>query len=256
MSGKTPLLAALGAASISKGDLLYFTGGVFGIQGPDAAGTVISAVIELLGPEGTLIVPTFSFAFCDTGLFDRERTPSFCGMLAERFRKWPGAIRTFSPPVHTVAAFGPRAREIAAIQGKTSFGATSIFQWLADRNAKVCLFGCTASDGVAHVHWLEEKYAVSYRTWRAFSGHVTAGGQTGPYRFERFVRRPGAALEAGPLLNGFMRSACIRRSATGFTAIESFELSDFVRQVEPLFRDNPSIMLAGGCRAALGRADG
>ncbi len=256
MPGKTALLAALSAASIGKGGLLYFTGSVFGISEPDAAGQVLGAVIELLGPEGTLVVPTFSFAFCDSGLFDREHTPSFCGLLAERFRKWPGAIRTSTPPLHTVAALGAKAQEIAAIQGETSFGASSVFQWLADHDAKICLFGCTAADGLAHVHWLEEKYAVPYRTWRRFDGFVTVDGQTRAYQYDRFVRRPGVVLDTGPLLNAFLRSQYICRSTYGFTVIEAFSLSDFVHEAEPLFQANPSIMLAGPSGPMPGGAKG
>lgn len=239
---------ALSAVSINSGDLVYLTGAVYGVTGNDPAGTVISTVLDLLGPQGTLVIPTFAFAFCDHGVFDRERTPSFCGSLAERFRQWDGAIRTFCPPVHTVAACGARADEIAAIKAVTSFGASSVFQWLVDQHAKICLLACTASDGVAHVHWLEEKYNSPYRMWRIFDGQIIVDGVARPYKYRRYVRRGQVSLDAGPLLDDFMGSPCVRRSQFDFTVVELFRLSDFTREVEPLFKLNTSILLNSGLR--------
>jgi aminoglycoside 3-N-acetyltransferase len=71
---------------------------------------VIDALLEAIGPDGTLILPTHTWQQISTGqpVFHVERTPSCVGALTEVFRQRPGAIRSLHP-THSVAAIGPRA---------------------------------------------------------------------------------------------------------------------------------------------------
>jgi aminoglycoside 3-N-acetyltransferase len=82
------------------------------VQG--AAGAVVNAFLDVLGPQGTLAVPTFPF----TGSmlahvrsdpdFDVDETPSRMGAISEYVRTRPGALRSLEP-THPVAALGPGA---------------------------------------------------------------------------------------------------------------------------------------------------
>lgn len=86
------------------------------MQGGAAA--VVDAFLEVLGPHGTLAVPTFPF----TGPmlahvrgdpdFDVDETPSRTGAIAEEVRTRPGALRSLEP-THPVAALGPLAEFLA-----------------------------------------------------------------------------------------------------------------------------------------------
>src|SRR5688500_2762369 len=78
------------------------------------AEAVVDAFLEVLGPAGTLAVPTFPF----TGSmlahvrsdpdFDVDETPSKMGAITEALRTRPGALRSLEP-THPVAALGPSA---------------------------------------------------------------------------------------------------------------------------------------------------
>ncbi len=78
------------------------------------APAVVEAFRQVLGPEGTLAVPTFPFhgsmrAHCESDpLFDAEQTPSLMGAISEAARTLPGAQRSLEP-THPVSAIGPRA---------------------------------------------------------------------------------------------------------------------------------------------------
>lgn len=82
------------------------------VQG--GADAVVDALLEVLGPEGTLAVPTFPFdgsmlAYVKSDpFFDREATPSKMGAITEAVRRRPGALRS-REPTHPVAALGPAA---------------------------------------------------------------------------------------------------------------------------------------------------
>ena len=67
------------------------------------AETVIEALIEALGPEGTLAMPAMS-----AGVFDINETPSNVGTVTEAFRKYPGVTRSMHPS-HSACAIGPNA---------------------------------------------------------------------------------------------------------------------------------------------------
>jgi len=82
------------------------------------AGTVIDALLETVGSEGTVMVPTYSTnrRRTDTGEeeflpYDPENTPVWTGTIPETFRKRKEAIRS-NNPTHSFAAIGPRTKEL------------------------------------------------------------------------------------------------------------------------------------------------
>jgi aminoglycoside 3-N-acetyltransferase len=76
---------------------------------------VIKVLLEAVGREGTLVLPTHTWQWMNEGcrVFDVMQTPSCVGMITEVFRNLPGVVRSMHP-THSVAAFGPRARELMA----------------------------------------------------------------------------------------------------------------------------------------------
>src|SRR5262249_15671446 len=59
------------------------------------ARTVIDALGESLGTQGTLVLPTHSWEVMDSGcrVFDVRQTPSCVGAITEKFRAMPGVVR-------------------------------------------------------------------------------------------------------------------------------------------------------------------
>src|SRR5687768_17515783 len=74
------------------------------------AETVVAALLDLLGPSGLLVAPTFNFRVTR---FDPDETPSRMGRLTEVVRTCPGAVRSWHP-THSVAAIGAGAAELCA----------------------------------------------------------------------------------------------------------------------------------------------
>lgn len=73
------------------------------------ADTVIDALLEVLGPEGTLMMSTVGGNVNpEQPVFDVRNTPCTVGTLANVFRKREGVIRSLHP-VHSVCALGPKA---------------------------------------------------------------------------------------------------------------------------------------------------
>lgn len=77
------------------------------------ASTVVTALRRVLGPEGTLAMPTHTVSHLGQPAYDAARTPSTVGTVTEYFRKLEGVRRSLHPS-HSVAACGPLAGSLLA----------------------------------------------------------------------------------------------------------------------------------------------
>ena len=129
--------------------------------GPDE---VIEALIEVLGPAGTLVLPTHSWREMEAGCrkFDARTTACCVGAIPERFRAWPGAVRSLHPS-HSVSAFGPRAAEL--VHGHefcaTPCGAGTPYMKLLEPGGAILLLG-TDLRSLTVFHTLEALAQVPY----------------------------------------------------------------------------------------------
>jgi aminoglycoside 3-N-acetyltransferase len=73
------------------------------IGGADA---VIDALLNVIGPAGTLMMPSFNHG--QAKVFDPNTTPSNNGEIPDTFWRRPGVLRSLYP-THSLAAFGPKA---------------------------------------------------------------------------------------------------------------------------------------------------
>jgi aminoglycoside 3-N-acetyltransferase len=84
------------------------------------ADTVVDALLDVLGPEGVLMVPSFTYT---TRRFDPAVERGRTGALAEVVRLRAGAVRSLHP-THSVAVLGAGARELCA--GHEDLAATDV----------------------------------------------------------------------------------------------------------------------------------
>ena len=67
----------------------------------------IDALIDAVGPEGTLVMPAYPFLRNKKSIFDLKRTPTSAGLIPEVFRNYPGVKRSVN--IHSVCALGKHA---------------------------------------------------------------------------------------------------------------------------------------------------
>ncbi len=134
-----------------------------GIEG-GAAG-VFEGLERVLGENGTLILPAFSYSSVnyENSLFDREATPSCVGYLPEYFRtQVPGVIRSMHA-THSCSLKGKLAEELA--EGHeldlTPVGANSPMAKLPKVGGKILILGSHPDRNTA-LHGIEEMVKVPY----------------------------------------------------------------------------------------------
>ena len=67
----------------------------------------IDALIDAIGPEGTLVMPAYPFLRKKDSIFDLSQTPTAAGLIPEVFRNYPGVKRSVN--IHSVCALGKHA---------------------------------------------------------------------------------------------------------------------------------------------------
>lgn len=129
--------------------------------------TVVEALLEVVGPAGTLLAPTITATPAlmpgARFTFDAVAEPGWTGTIAETVRTWPGAIRSLHP-THSVAALGAAAERFTAghEDSITPCGVDSPYRRLADDpDGRILLLGCDHQSNTT-LHAVEEMAAASY----------------------------------------------------------------------------------------------
>jgi aminoglycoside 3-N-acetyltransferase len=149
---------------------------------------VVNALEAALGPEGTLIMPTFNFDFNKGVAWDVRTTPSKMGILTELVRKDPRARRVFHP-FYSFAILGKHAEMLGSLRYKSAYERDSLFGKLRDLDGKIMLIGLSYNDSMTFFHHIEQMEGVNYRFLKQFTGEVTdESGNTYTDTFEMLVR--------------------------------------------------------------------
>lgn len=222
---KEELRQALEGIGVKKGDIVFSHIGM-GFLGYPKEGKdlktmfhiVYNAFREVLGDEGTLIVPTYTYSFCKNEPFDVENTPSTVGYFTEEFRKLSEAIRSIEP-IFSVSGIGPKVKELFQDLPMDCFGPDCIY----DRLIKADALNCNVGVGFKYstfVHHVEQTITVPYRYKKIFTGEIIEGNKRRSVEIVYNVRTPMddestlpdlTRLERDASLLGYLKSKYVGR---------------------------------------------
>jgi aminoglycoside 3-N-acetyltransferase len=155
---RTQLVQDFKQLGIRRGDAVLVHSALSAIGNvEDGADGVIDALLEVVGEEGTLLMPTLS-----SGVFDQAESPSGVGLITETFRKRKGVIRSFHP-THSVAALGKQAEELTRghLECPTACGEGTPYFKLMDIGGKILLLGVD-QDRNTSLHTIEAMVRLPY----------------------------------------------------------------------------------------------
>lgn len=149
------IVFALRESGIKDGDVIFVHSSMSSIgkvQG--GADTVIDALLEVIGSDGTLVMPAFTGNFTDP--FDISKTQSEVGLITETFRKREGVVRSLHPS-HGVCAYGKHANRIIKNNylAETPCGDNTPFLEIRDLKGKIVLLGVDMNRNTM-LHAIEE----------------------------------------------------------------------------------------------------
>jgi len=201
---------------------------------------------------GTLVVPTFTYSFTKAEDFDPDNTPSDVGQFSEGFRCHPGAQRT-RHPIFSVATIGPGAGAILDARLDDCFGPGTVFDLLHRHDARIVCLGCDFQK-VTFVHYVEQSRGVSYRSPKAFTGHLVTNGQRTSMTTTYVVRDKSikSVHDLRRLQAETLRRGVLRVSDVGRFPISAIKARDFFTVAsEMLEHDEYALVAQGACGHAV-----
>ena len=143
------LVVGLAQVGVRRGDVLLVHSSLSSLGhvegGPD---TVIDALLEVVGPEGTILMPAYpvvgdwmTYINSDV-VFDPRTSPSAMGVITDVFWRRPGVLRSLHP-THPVAAYGPHAEYLVRDHEKSQSpcGPASPFRKLVELDGHILHLG-------------------------------------------------------------------------------------------------------------------
>lgn len=177
--------------------------------------TLIESLLEVLGPSGTFVAPTFTYSYRRGEIFDPLESRSQVGILGEVVRKHPTAVRS-DDPLFSMAAIGHDAESLMCRSTKNCFGKGSIYAKLMDRECYFLLLGVDFTGLSLFMH-LEKVNQVRYRYDVTLEGQSRLNGAIVSDYAVHFVRDEETGLDSfrSPIGDEIDRKMECRRAMLG-----------------------------------------
>ena len=185
------IVEALKLAGVKSGDSVFSHSNVafFGIPECDLTYEAIyqmwkRAFLSVLGPEGTLVMPTFSYTFCRKKVYDPLTTPGDCGVLSEMMRQDPEAVRS-EDANFSIVAIGKNAKHFTENSPEHSFGKDCFFERFY--SAGGLFVNLNVHPASTFIHYVECMSKVPYRWHKPFPGEILLNGKLYKRQYYHFV---------------------------------------------------------------------
>ena len=200
------------------------------------ADAVIDALLDMVGAEGTVMMPAFSSG--DPEPFDPETSRSRVGKITEVFRMRKEAARSLHP-THSCAAIGRDARALTKDHEKTSpFGKNSPLDRLVDRDGLVLFLGAPLTTN-STVHVGEIRAGVPY----GWERNVKVRDKNGAARAVHLTQMPGHSGAFGRIEEPLKARGAIRETRIGPSLVRLMRARDIVTvAVEMLKKDQAALL--------------
>lgn len=136
---------------------------------------------KFFGTKGTLLVPTFTYSFCKTGIYNKKTTKSEVGIFTEFYRNKKIDFRS-NHPIFSFVSSGKLKKFFINRNSNSSTGRGSLFEKFYKKNGKILLFG-VGIHTCTFLHYIEQINKVPYRYSKYFFSKKNKRS------FEFYVRR-------------------------------------------------------------------
>jgi len=213
--------------------------------------TFLDALLEVVGPGGTIAVPAFNFGFARGLDYDPALAPAEkMGVFSEFLRQQPGVKRT-RHPMQSLAIQGAWAHEIALLDTPSAFEEGSVFDHLLKHDFKLLLLGAEVQ-AASIVHYSEQRARVPYRFWKDFTGRIKIDGRWQTRTYRMFVRdlELDPHLHLQPIEDAMKANEQWTAQELNYGQVALGRLKDFVAAADDLLQADPWALI--GNRKELG----
>jgi len=153
------------------------------------ANIFLDKIIEKVGKEGTILIPTYNWDFCGGKMYDPKKTASQVGSLGNIAIKRDDFIRT-KHPIYSFCVSGKDSKYLSNLDPKNAFSKGTVFEYLYQNRAKNLFIGVHYRYALTFVHYAEETVGVDYRYQKDFCSDYLENGKIIKKTYQFYVRDP------------------------------------------------------------------
>lgn len=244
------LIEALQATGIAEGDSIFIHSNLGFLGMMKDCGTkerlcegFLEALKTVVGDEGTIILPAFSYSFCHGEIYDPLTTGTTCGMLSEYVIRNYGGSRSLDPNF-SVCGLGKNIAYYKDCNVHESFGENSFWERLIKMRGKILCINFDA--GSTLIHYIEHLNRVDYRYNKAFNGiKIIDGKQVRDYavHFVYDYDKPGDAYNPSRIDSLCREKGIVKTANLGKGSILAFPVIEYVDYISELLKKRPRILV-------------
>lgn len=208
----------------------------------------LEEVLDYLGPNGTLLIPTFNFtSWTNNHYYDALETVSEMGIVTETARKKKGGLRT-KHPIYSFMAFGKLQHEFIDCNDPEAFGDNSVFALFHQLNGHIMSVALNFNSSFSLQHYVEIKAGITYRRIKEFSGiYVDTDRIPRLKTYSMFVRaEKNFVTNVSPGLELLQRNGVIRDLYFDGVKIDFCRENDFYDHVYKMVLSHPELFYEKG----------
>jgi len=206
MTNYIPLVQVLHELPVSKGDTLWITADLSRLglvvkikEGHFSLDDLIDQLQQMVGDEGTVVVPAFNHTLRNRDLYNIKETRPLTGTLATALMSRRDFVRTANP-LHSFLVWGKWKDELVSLNNDSSFGKGSPFEFLLDHDCKTLLIGTSVEKAFTFAHYVEEQCNVKYRKIKRYTiSYQDFNGKTTQRNYSLFAKKAGWDMCLGRL---------------------------------------------------------
>ena len=216
----------------------------FGLTVDQLPRMLITEMLEAVGPERTLLLPSYTPEFTRSRIYCPKKSLPETGILPEVFfREFPSE-RTLSA-IDSFLAIGPEATSLAKIiSPSTLWGESSIYALFEKEHARMVTLGIPWKDSMGTLHRIEEVGKVPYRYYKTFHGQWVDEEVARPWQETMFVR----SREVLPIYNWSKVDQLLKLqgricSSKGSIFIQSADAAEITQAGLEIIKNDPYALL-------------
>jgi aminoglycoside 3-N-acetyltransferase len=190
---KNEFIQSLENIGIVKGDTIFTHVG-YGLLGKpkdcitnnQICKMILDSFLSVLGNKGTLLVPTYTYSFCENQIFDIKNTHSTIGPFTEFVRVQNNILRS-KDPIFSVVGIGPKKEQFLEKLPHTCFGIDCVYDRLKKEHGKICMVGI-GLQWATFRHHIEEMANIPSRFIKKFNGKILENGKYQNQQWSYYVR--------------------------------------------------------------------
>lgn len=174
-------------------DIRYFILSILTEQGEDALDTALNELTNtfqnVVGEEGTILFPVFSWDFCRGKGFDYYKTQGEVGTYSNWILNNRTDFKRTRHPMYSFMVWGKKKDLFCNMSNQDAWGVASPFYYLMKNGGKQLEFNVESYKGLTFIHCIEQWVKIPYRHHKYFFGHYTdENGDTEIRCYSMYVR--------------------------------------------------------------------